>query len=160
MNQKKNYYAPLSNENTQTIHIKDKMLSIFNSAPPLSQRLSKKDQKSFYKHRSAQHVSRITKNPTRIQNPFWEYIIENGEDPFEIKKMYGLERHYSEPAIFTFAQRFGRTITKLPDNRVVFIGGEHEDCYDVSFYINDICCKTVRSHFLKIQSLAKFFYLQ
>lgn len=146
MNQKKNYYALLSSENTQ----KDFSLKhTMHSTPPLSQKLSKADQGLFYKHRSAQHVSRVTQNPTRIQNPFWKYIIENGEDPFEIKKMYGLERHYSEPAIFTFANRFGRTITKLPDNRVVFIGGEHEDYYDVSSHVHEKICKSSAHIFLK-----------
>src|SRR5262249_22947318 len=39
-------------------------------------------------------------------------------------------------------RRFGQSKTKLPDGRIVLIGGEHEDFYDPDFYIyNDVVIK-------------------
>lgn len=41
---------------------------------------------------------------------------------------------------WTFAERMGQTTTELPDGRLVFIGGEHENFYDPDFHIyNDVC---------------------
>ncbi len=47
--------------------------------------------------------------------------------------------HYDYgPAVWSF-DRFGMSHTRLPDGRVLFIAGEHEDFYDVDFYIyNDV----------------------
>jgi hypothetical protein len=40
--------------------------------------------------------------------------------------------------VFCF-RRFGRTETKLPNGRIVYIGGEHEDIYDPDLNIyNDV----------------------
>ncbi len=42
------------------------------------------------------------------------------------------------PAIWCF-DRFGQTLTRLPDGRFIEIGGEHEDFYDPDFCIyNDV----------------------
>ncbi|KAL2167997.1 hypothetical protein VTG60DRAFT_532 [Thermothelomyces hinnuleus] len=81
-------------------------------------------------------------NPTKIDKPFWKYMISHGsEDAYSARVKFGVrpspERWGQEP-IFCF-QRFGRTETKLPDGRIVYIGGEHEDFYDPDFYIyNDV----------------------
>ncbi|KAK8098267.1 uncharacterized protein PG998_013753 [Apiospora kogelbergensis] len=51
----------------------------------------------------------------------------------------GPYHRYRRPT-WTFAERFGQTRTELPDGRVVFIAGEHEDFYDPDFHIyNDVC---------------------
>jgi len=47
------------------------------------------------------------------------------------------DKDYTTP-VWCF-DRFGTTITELPDGRIVEIAGEHEDYYDVDFCIyNDI----------------------
>jgi len=38
--------------------------------------------------------------------------------------------------------RFGQSVTEMPDGRTVYIGGEHEDHYDPDFCIyNDVAVK-------------------
>lgn len=88
--------------------------------------------KLYANNHSPNVLPQIIKNPTRINNPFWQYMIESGENPFHIRNKIGLKRGRTTGPIFTFCERFGRTITKLSDNRIVFIGGEHEDYYDVN----------------------------
>lgn len=81
---------------------------------------------------------RGTANPSVMNNPFWLFQIRpgglpawkartdfgNAEDPFAD----------SEDPVWSFI-RFGATGSKLPDGRVVCIGGEHEDGYDPDFCI-------------------------
>ena len=81
---------------------------------------------------------RGTANPSIMNNPFWllqvgiegtpgwnarEYF-GNGEDPW-------LDGNHP---IWCF-DRFGATNTRLPDGRLVCIGGEHGDCEDPDFCI-------------------------
>ncbi|KAL2150574.1 hypothetical protein VTH82DRAFT_7137 [Thermothelomyces myriococcoides] len=84
----------------------------------------------------------IPHNPTKIDKPFWKYMVSHGsEDAYNARKKYDVRpspERWGQDPIFCF-QRFGRTETKLPDGRIVFIGGEHEDWYDPDFYIyNDV----------------------
>jgi hypothetical protein len=77
-------------------------------------------------------------NPERMAEPFWEGMIRSGVSAYEAAKRFGVEARRSGGPIFC-AQRFGQSITCLPDGRVVQIGGEHEDCYDADFCIyNDV----------------------
>lgn len=86
--------------------------------------------------------TRGTANPSVMNKPFWLFQVSpggsnawtarttfgNAEDPFED----------SDGPVWCF-DRFGTTRTKLPDGRVVCIGGEHEDGYDPDFCIyNDV----------------------
>jgi hypothetical protein len=81
-------------------------------------------------------------NPTRVDKPFWKYMVIHGDkEAYDARKWFGIdpdpERWGQEP-IFSFS-RFGRTETELPDGRIIYIGGEHEDFYDPDFHIyNDV----------------------
>lgn len=108
-----------------------------------------------------------TANPERMRCAFWEWMIRGDDGPPEdgeedtgllgqcglvmrngvLKSGYGPYRardHFQVPLnrnhgpIWTF-DRMGATQTALPDGRVVFVGGEHEDYYDPDFCIyNDV----------------------
>jgi ankyrin repeat protein len=93
-----------------------------------------------------------TSNPERIQEPFWESMIRSGVNAYAARRRYDSEslNGGSCPSPATFerriegaqvfcAQRFGQSVTFLPDGRIVEIGGEHEDFYDPDFCIyNDV----------------------
>lgn len=80
-----------------------------------------------------------TANPERMAEPFWIGMIRSGVSG------YAATTHFKGPSSMTeekpvwCAQRFGQSLTVLPDGRVVQIGGEHEDSYDPDFCIyNDV----------------------
>jgi hypothetical protein len=76
-------------------------------------------------------------NPTKIDKPFWKYMIARPNlNGYVARKKLGLDNvaAYNKGPVFCF-QRMGMTETKLPDGRVVYIGGEHEDFYDPDFFI-------------------------
>lgn len=87
------------------------------------------------------HFEFGTNNPTTMEKPFWKYMVANAHlSAFaareEIKKAE--ESVCFDKPIWCFA-RFGATHTYLPDERLVCIGGEHEDHYDPDFQIyNDV----------------------
>ncbi|KAK8014168.1 hypothetical protein PG990_007464 [Apiospora arundinis] len=61
---------------------------------------------------------------------------ENGREQQQVAHHQAFDRLPT----WTFANRMGQTMTKLPDGRFVFIAGEHEDFYDPDFHIyNDVC---------------------
>lgn len=79
-------------------------------------------------------------NPTKEDRPFWKYMIAHGNtDAYSARQHLGIPYSPNSPnPVFCF-DRFGRTETRLPDGRIVFIGGEHEDHYDPDFFIyNDV----------------------
>lgn len=83
------------------------------------------------------HRSFGTQNPERMNNPFWDHMVRSrlnaycGAEPFE-------EATCHDQPVWCF-DRFGHSITELPDGRYVEIGGEHEDYYDPDFCIyNDV----------------------
>ena len=88
-------------------------------------------------------VQRGDRNPQPMVNPFYIEQIRSFDSAYG-----GLRRHFGEGAnphpwqlspAFSF-ERFGRTVTRLPDGRLVLIAGEHEDSYDPDFCIyNDVC---------------------
>jgi hypothetical protein len=76
-------------------------------------------------------------NPQRMKEPFWEGMIRSGITGYGARELF----HHSSPFRVPVwcAQRFGQSITFLPDGRIVQIGGEHEDSYDTDFCIyNDV----------------------
>lgn len=95
-----------------------------------------KDQ--FLEHRLA-HSG--TSNPEEITAPFWEAMIRAGVNAYQGAQMFGAE-HWTPGAPghpIWCAQRFGQSLTRLPDGRIIQIGGEHEDSYDPDFCIyNDV----------------------
>lgn len=95
--------------------------------------------KRFVIERLASHE--CTDNPTKVNNSFWKWMIARGRyESYDARRKLGIldsSEHFGG-RVFCF-NRFGRTETRLPDGRIVFIGGEHEDYYDPDFYIyNDV----------------------
>lgn len=79
-----------------------------------------------------------TANPECMEEPFWLGMIRSGLDACHaLDRFQGGSGGRREP--IWCAQRFGQSVTLLPDGRVVQIGGEHEDHYDPDFCIyNDV----------------------
>lgn len=76
-------------------------------------------------------------NPERMNNPFWEAMVRSRADAYFASVELGETTICREPC-WCF-DRFGHSLTKLPDGRYVEIGGEHEDYYDPDFCIyNDV----------------------
>jgi len=90
-------------------------------------------------------------NPEKIDNPMWLAAISSGETAYEIRvqnddtasgegvgSALSSYREQTDGPVWTW-QRFGRTTTRLPDGRLIHVGGEHEDWYDLDFCIyNDV----------------------
>jgi ankyrin repeat protein len=96
-------------------------------------------------------------NPEWMNNRFWEAMIRCGISAYGALHRFEVAGPVPEPARFGLytpdrkrtrsrfggpvwcAQRFGQSLTLLPDGRAVQIGGEHEDYYDPDFCIyNDV----------------------
>jgi len=77
-------------------------------------------------------------NPERMNEPFWLGMIRAGISGYQGGQLFHDEIEPADGPIWC-AQRFGQTITFLPDGRIVQVGGEHEDFYDPDFCIyNDV----------------------
>lgn len=103
-------------------------------------------------------------NPERMQLAFWEWMIRGGDvlppaekgslediglrmrngklksayGPYRARDLFQIPLNRADGPIWTF-DRMGTTRSELPDERVICIGGEHEDFYDPDFYIyNDV----------------------
>jgi ankyrin repeat protein len=77
-------------------------------------------------------------NPEVMEVPFWKAMVSGGFGSWYAKRTFNDPNFYSPPPVWCF-DRFGRTITQLPDGRIIEIGGEHEDAYDPDFCIyNDV----------------------
>lgn len=75
-------------------------------------------------------------NPEQTDIPFWRNMVAAGVGSWRARKVYGDDDH-SRP-VWSY-ERFGRTLTQLPDARFIEIAGEHEDHYDPDFCIyNDV----------------------
>ncbi len=78
-------------------------------------------------------------NPTLINDKFKLAMIKSGASPWDVTKLFDPERDIYEGKPIWNVQRFGQSFTRLPDGRVIEIGGEHEDYYDPDFQIyNDV----------------------
>jgi len=82
----------------------------------------------FKANRTFIHGSR---NPEPFLPNFWRERMRHGR--YSILKDLGYAPDRTKP-VWSFA-RFGRTATPLPDGRLVFVAGEHEDHYDADFCI-------------------------
>jgi ankyrin repeat protein len=77
-------------------------------------------------------------NPERMDEPFWEGMVRSGVSAYEARQRFETSSTVTASAVWC-AQRFGQSLTFLPDGRIVLIGGEHEDHYDPDFCIyNDV----------------------
>lgn len=82
-----------------------------------------------------------TSNPEEIVEPFWQAMIFERCNAYRARTHFGIDPDYCsrQPDPVWCAQRFGQSITHLPDGRVIEIAGEHEDGYDPDFCIyNDV----------------------
>jgi ankyrin repeat protein len=77
-------------------------------------------------------------NPERMREPFWEAMVRSGVGAYAARQAFETSSTVTASAVWC-AQRFGQSLTFLPDGRIVLIGGEHEDHYDPDFCIyNDV----------------------
>ena len=79
-----------------------------------------------------------SKNPERMNNPVWEWLIKAGINAYTAtERLDGPSAMDAGPG-WCF-DRFGQSSNQLPDGKVVFVAGEHEDSYDPDFHIyNDV----------------------
>ncbi|MGL5944290.1 MAG: ankyrin repeat domain-containing protein [Waterburya sp.] len=78
-----------------------------------------------------------TTNPEVMEIDFWKAMIRCGISAWNAKDRFDDTDSRDEP-VWCY-DRFGRTITQLPDGRIIEIAGEHEDYYDPDFCIyNDV----------------------
>ncbi|AFZ11667.1 Ankyrin [Crinalium epipsammum PCC 9333] len=72
-----------------------------------------------------------------MEIPFWQAMIREDISKKKAKQLFYDTENCQE--LTWCYQRFGRTITQLPDGRIIEIAGEHEDSYDPDFCIyNDV----------------------
>jgi ankyrin repeat protein len=78
-----------------------------------------------------------TQNPERMNNPFWDAMIRTRDCAYAAAERFETTTCQRD-SVWCF-DRFGQSMTRLPDGRYVEIAGEHEDWYDVDFCIyNDV----------------------
>jgi hypothetical protein len=78
------------------------------------------------------------RNPEQIDEPFWDRMIRAGISAYQAEQLFADEVPRSHKPVWC-AQRFGQSMTFLPDGRVLQVGGEHEDSYMKDFCIyNDV----------------------
>ncbi|MEH2329955.1 ankyrin repeat domain-containing protein [Nostoc sp.] len=76
-------------------------------------------------------------NPELMKIPFWQVMIYEGCSAYDAQNAFK-DTENRQYKVWCY-DRFGRTITQLPDGRIVEIAGEHEDYYDSNFCIyNDV----------------------
>ncbi len=77
-------------------------------------------------------------NPQLAQNPFWQAMVKCGGSAYHGASKINKYRDIYDSPVWSF-DRFGKSITLLPDGRFIEIAGEHEDYYDPDFCIyNDV----------------------
>ncbi|MGD1922372.1 MAG: hypothetical protein ACFCAD_27850 [Pleurocapsa sp.] len=75
-------------------------------------------------------------NPELTEVNFWSVMIRSNASAWKAKQKF--EDNDESLPVWSF-DRFGRTITELPNGKIIEIGGEHEDSYDPDFCIyNDV----------------------
>jgi ankyrin repeat protein len=78
-------------------------------------------------------------HPEEAREPYWVQMIRAGVSAYEAETRMGDRPRYDKKHPGWCAQRFGQSITFLPDGRIVQVAGEHEDSYDPDFCIyNDV----------------------
>ena len=95
---------------------------------------------------AAAHAPRWgTENGEDITTAFHVAMIESNESAHGAARAFGLQRSFADPSwqhVWN-ADRYGQSLTVLPDGRCIQIGGEHEDGYDPDFFIyNDVIVHT------------------
>jgi ankyrin repeat protein len=91
------------------------------------------------------------RNPAEMSISFWQEMVKFRTGAYTARCQYGdtnfLTKEVGDSAVWCF-DRFGQSITRLPDGRVIEIAGEHEDSYDPDFCIyNDVVVYDGRGDF-------------
>ena len=77
-------------------------------------------------------------NPERMRVPFWNTMVRCGWTGYQAAKQFG-DSSYGRHHPVWCHDRFGMSLTRLPDGRWIQIAGEHEDHYDPDVCIyNDV----------------------
>lgn len=77
-------------------------------------------------------------NPEKMNVPFWNAMTSSGANAYSARKKFG-DTYQRNRSVVWCNQRFGKSLTFLPDGRIIEIGGEHEDFSDPDFFIyNDV----------------------
>ncbi len=77
-------------------------------------------------------------NPELTNDPFWLAMIRSGANAWSATQHFKNHAPAPDEPVWC-ADRFGQSLTLLPDGRIIEIGGEHEDWYDPDFSIyNDV----------------------
>jgi hypothetical protein len=80
----------------------------------------------------------VTENPTLSTNPFFKIMVKHNFEAYYVLQHLGISAYDDEvldKKVWTW-NRFGRTVTVLPDGRQIGIGGEHEDLCVVPIFFN------------------------
>jgi len=80
-----------------------------------------------------------TDNPTRVFSPYREAMIRCGWGGYGARHRFedDYDKLSGDPA--WCMDRFGQTLTRMHDGRIILVAGEHEDYYDPDFCIyNDV----------------------
>ena len=86
---------------------------------------------------AGKHRRNGNSNPECMNVPFWRAMVRAGVGAWQARDQFGDTYNQDEP-VWCF-DRFGKSITALPDGRYIEIAGEHEDFYDPDFCIyNDV----------------------
>jgi hypothetical protein len=76
-------------------------------------------------------------NPEAMDNPFWSDMVRLGGSAYSAREYFS-DTNSLGSAVWSY-DRFGSSLTPLPDGRFIQIAGEHEDFYDPDFCIyNDV----------------------
>jgi len=91
---------------------------------------------------AAAHAPRWgTENGEDITTAFHVAMIESNASAHSAASAFGLQRSFIDPSwqhVWN-VDRYGQSLTALPDGRIVQIGGEHEAGFDPDFFIyNDV----------------------
>jgi hypothetical protein len=79
-----------------------------------------------------------TTHPEQFDEPFWTAMLLSGESALAARGIHDLPVDRDDAAVWC-AQRYGQSLTFLPDGRIIQVCGEHEDGYDPDFCIyNDV----------------------
>jgi ankyrin repeat protein len=77
-------------------------------------------------------------NPERMKIPFWNAMVRCGWAGYRAADQFGDDSFGTGNPVWCH-DRFGMSLTRLPDGRFIQIAGEHEDHYDPDFCIyNDV----------------------
>lgn len=85
-------------------------------------------------------------NPEAMSNPAWEWLIRTRLSGHQATERMRGPSPFDVGPTWSF-QRFGTSVTVLPDGREIHVAGEHEDHYDPDFHIyNDVVVKHPDGH--------------